>query len=366
VIPIVRPELPPLERYVELLRDVWASHMLSNFGAYARRFESRAQDFLGTPRVRCTASGDVGLIVALKALDLLEGGEAIVPSLTFNSTVNAILWNRLTPVFADIDPHALTVDPADVAAQVTPRTAVIVATHVFGNPCDADALRQLAAARGLPIVYDAAHAFGSRYRGRPAGTLGDLEVFSFSGTKLVTSAEGGLVVAATDELVSRIEYARAYGFQGDYESHFVGINGKLSELNAALGVLTIERVEQAVARRQAIAERYRAHLAGVPAVSFQRVDPRDRSTYKDFAIFCAQGRDALEARLTAEGIQTKRYFRPCHTMRAFRRWATRPLPRTDETYARILCIPIFNALPDQDVDRIAGIVRAHFTGREAG
>lgn len=362
----MRPELPPLERYVELLREVWASHMLSNFGTHARRFESRAQAYLGTPRVRCTASGDVGLIVALKALDLPEGGEAIVPSFTFNSTVNAVLWNRLTPVFADIDPLALTVDPAEVAALVTPRTAVIVATHVFGNPCDADELRRVAAARSLPIVYDAAHAFGSRYRGRPAGTLGDLEVFSFSGTKLVTSAEGGLVAAATDELVRRIEYARAYGFQGDYESHFVGINGKLSELNAALGALTIELVERAALRRAAIARRYRDQLAGLPAVGFQQVDPRDRSTYKDFAILCTAGRDALEARLTAEGIQTKRYFRPCHTMRAFRRWATRPLPRTDATYARILCVPIFNELPDEDVDRIAGIVRAHFTGPGAG
>jgi dTDP-4-amino-4,6-dideoxygalactose transaminase len=366
MIPVTRPELPPLEEYVALLRDIWDSHMLSNFGPHAARFEARAQACLGTPRVRCVASGDVGLVIALSALDLPEGGEAIVPSFTFNSTVNAVRWNRLVPVFADIDPATLNVDPADVERLVGPRTAVIVATHVFGNPCDADELRRIAAARGVPIVYDAAHAFGSRYRSRPVGTLGDLEVFSFSGTKLVTSAEGGLVAAATDELVRRVEYGRAYGFQADYESHFPGLNGKLSELNAALGVLTVRLVEPAATRRAAIARRYRDHLAGLPGVAFQQVDPRDRSTYKDFAILCAAGRDALEARLAAEDIQTKRYFRPCHTMRAFRRWATRPLPRTDETYARILCLPIFNELPDEDVDRIAGIVRAHFTGSGSG
>jgi len=359
VIPICRPELPPLERYVELIRDVWASRMLSNFGKYAHRFETRAQAYLGTPRVRAVASCDLGLMIGLAALDLPPGGEAIVPAFTFNSTINAILWNGLTPVFADIDPRRLTVDPAEIATLRTPRTAVVVGTHVFGNPCDHDAIRA-AAGPGLPIVYDAAHAYGSRYRGRPAGTLGDVEVFSFSGTKLVTSAEGGLVAAARDDLVSRIEYLRAYGFQTDYESHVVGINAKLSEPNAALGVLTMETVERAVARRQEIVRRYRSALAGVPGVSFQEVDERDRSTWKDFAILCGRDRDGLMRALEAAAIQTKRYFRPAHTMRAYRRFATRPLPRTEAVYDRILCLPIFNELSDAEVDEVTGRVGAYY------
>jgi len=228
---------------VELLRDIWDLHMLSNFGKYARLFEQRAQAQLGTPRVRAVASCDIGLVIALAALDLPAGGEAIVPSFTFNSTINAIVWNRLTPVFADIDPWRLTLDPAEVERLTGPGTAVVVGTHVFGNPCDHDAIRA-AAGPGIPVVYDAAHAFGTRYRGRAAGTLGDAEVFSFSGTKLVTSAEGGLVAVTRDDLVTRIEYLRAYGFQTDYESHVVGINGKISELNAALGALTIETLQE--------------------------------------------------------------------------------------------------------------------------
>jgi dTDP-4-amino-4,6-dideoxygalactose transaminase len=365
VIPICRPELPPLERYVELIRDVWASRMLSNFGKYAHRFETQAQAYLGTSRVRAVASCDLGLMIGLAALDLPPGGEAIVPSFTFNSTVNAILWNRLTPVFADIDPRRLTLDPAEVAALRNPRTAVVVGTHVFGNPCDHDAIRTAAGTSGIPIVYDAAHAFGSRYRGRPAGTLGDVEVFSFSGTKLVTSAEGGLVVAARDDLVTRLEYLRAYGFQTDYESHVVGINAKLSEPNAALGVLTMELVERAVARRQEIVQRYRKALAGVPGVEFQQVDERDRSTFKDFAILCGHGRDGLMRRLEAAGIQTKRYFRPAHAMRAYRRYATRALPRTDAVYARILCLPIFNELTDAEIDEVAGRVSEHYRSAPA-
>jgi dTDP-4-amino-4,6-dideoxygalactose transaminase len=364
VIPISRPELPPLDRYVELLRDIWGLHMLSNFGKYARLFEQRAQERLGTPRVRAVASCDIGLVIALAALDLPEGGRAIVPSFTFNSTVNAILWNRLTPVFADIDPKRLTLDPAEVERLADRGTAVVVGTHVFGNPCDHDAIR--AAARpGIPIVYDAAHAFGTRYRGRAAGTLGDAEVFSFSGTKVITSAEGGLVAVTNDKLLSRVEYLRAYGFQTDYESHVVGINGKLSELNAALGALTIESLEVAVARRQEIAARYRRGLAGLPAIEYQEVDERDRSTYKDFAILCGHGRDDLERRLAAAGIQTKRYFRPAHTMRAYRRFGNRALSRTDDVADRVLCLPIFNDISNAEVDEVISHVRAHFRSAPA-
>jgi dTDP-4-amino-4,6-dideoxygalactose transaminase len=363
MIPITRPELPPLQDYVKLLEQIWSSRMLSNFGTFAQLFEQRSQAYLGTPRVRAVVSGDTGLVLALAALDLPPGGEAIVPSFTFNSTINAVLWNRLVPVFADVDPDALTVPASEVERLAGKKTCVVLATHTFGNPCDADALRSAASARRLPIVYDAAHAFGSRYRGRFAGTLGDLEVFSFSGTKLVTSAEGGLVAAASDALIERIEYLRGYGFLGDYETHWPGLNGKLSELHAALGALTVEMAERAVARREALAAHYRERLADVGEISFQRIDPRDRSTYKDFALLCAKDRDGLEAKLKDGGVQTKRYFRPAHAMRAYRGYARGALAVTESVAARVLCVPMYNELAMDDVDRIADIVRLHYRGR---
>ena len=366
MIPITRPELPPLEDYVALLARIWDARMLSNFATFAQLFEQRAQAYLGTPRARAVVSGDIGLVLALAALELPIGAEAIVPSFTFNSTVNAILWNRLVPVFADIDPETLTVPPAEIERLARPQTRVIVATHTFGSPCDADALRAAAEARDLRIVYDAAHAFGSRYRGRAAGTLGDMEVFSFSGTKLVTSAEGGLVTARSEALIERIEYLRGYGFVGDYETRWPGLNGKMSELHAALGALTVEMAERAVARRQTIATRYLEQLADVPEISFQRIDPRDRTTYKDFALLCARDRDGLEGRLTGAGVQTKRYFRPTHTMRAYRTFLRGALPATESVYARILCVPIFNDLALSDVDRVASLIRAHYRGPRAG
>jgi len=364
VIPIMRPELPPLEDYVALLRRVWETRMLSNFATFAQLFEQRAQAQLGTPRVRAVVNGDVGLVLALAALDLPAGAEAVVPSFTFNSTVNAILWNKLVPVFADIDPRTLTMPASEIARLAGPRTAVVVATHTFGNPCDADAIRD-AAGSGPRIVYDAAHAFGSRYRGRPAGTLGDAEVFSFSGTKLVTSAEGGLVAANADAVIERLEYLRGYGFLGDYETRWPGLNGKMSELHAALGTLTIETVEAAVAKRQSIAARYREQLGDLAALSFQHIDPRDRTTYKDFALLCAEDRDGLEARLNAAGVQTKRYFRPAHTMRAYRGYARGALPATESVYARILCVPIYNDLAPADQERVTDLVRAHYRGPRA-
>ena len=357
MIPITRPELPPFDAYIASLKKIWDARMLSNFATYAQLFEQRSQAYLGTSRVRAVVNGDVGLVLALAALDLPAGSEAIVPSFTFNSTVNAILWNRLVPVFADIDPDTLTIAPAEIERLATKQTRIVVATHTFGNPCDADAVRAAAEAKKLKVVYDAAHAFGSRYRGRAAGTLGDIEVFSFSGTKLVTSAEGGLVAAASDALIERLEYLRGYGFLGDYETRWPGLNGKMSELHAALGALTVEMTESAVTRRQAIAARYRELLGGVRGVSFQRVDPRDRTTYKDFALLFAKGRDAIEARLKAAAIQTKRYFRPAHTMRAFRQFARRPLKITEDVYSRILCVPIYNDLSLTDVERIADVIR---------
>jgi dTDP-4-amino-4,6-dideoxygalactose transaminase len=188
-------------------------------------------------------------------------------------------------------------------------------------------------------------------------------VFSLSGTKLVTSAEGGLVAAADDALIERIEYLRGYGFLGDYETKWPGLNGKLSELHAALGALTVQTAERAVKQRETLAARYRERLADVPEVSFQRIDDRDRTTFKDFALLCARDRDGLEAGLKDAGIQTKRYFRPAHAMRGYKAHARGPLPVTERVAAQVLCVPMYNDLPMGDVDRIADAVRAHFRGR---
>ena len=363
MIPIARPELPDLDAYRRLLEEIWQSHMLSNFGRHAKALEAEAARYLAAAHVRAVANCDLGLVLALAALDLPEGGECLMPAFTFNSSPNAALWNRLVPVFCDIDPETFTLDPADLERCLSPRTTVVLATHVFGNPCDADCLRGLTSARAIPLVFDAAHAYGSLYRGRKVGTLGDFEVFSLSGTKPVTSAEGGLVSTNHEELAERIRLGRNYGFYGDYNSRVPGLNAKISELHAALGCLTLATVEEAVRRRNAIAARYRENLKNVDAISFQRVDARNRSTFKDFAIVCVHSSRELQTHLEDRGVETKRYFLPAHRMDYFRRFSREPLPRTEELYEKILCLPIYNELGMTEVDRISQLVTDFFRRR---
>ncbi|MGH9025810.1 MAG: DegT/DnrJ/EryC1/StrS family aminotransferase [Acidimicrobiia bacterium] len=355
-IPFFRPALPPLDDYVGLLREIWESRMLSNFGTFAQRLEQLAAEYLGAPHVLSVVSGDIGLIVTLTALELPPGSPCFVSGFTFNSTINAALWADLRPVLVDIDPDTFTMDPDELAAALERWTGpgVILATHAFGNPCDSDRLRALAREHDCYLVFDAAHGYGSQRAGTPVGRLGDAEVFSLSGTKLVTTAEGGLVATPHDWLAERIAYLRAYGFQHDYESLYVGINGKISELHCALGLLTLAGVEDAVQRRAEILAAYRARLGD--KVGWQYVRPSDRSTYKDISIRLGEHREAVERSLTAGGVQTKRYFLPLHSMKPYACFADGPLPQTESTYETTLCVPAFSELDEATLDRVARLI----------
>lgn len=366
MLPVSRPSLPPLESLTALLQDIWDTRMLSNFGKHAAAFEGKAQKYLGNTWTRSVVSCDVGLVLSLAALGLPEGGECLVQSFTFNSTANAVLWNRLRPVWVDIDPRTLNVDLADLERRMTTRTKAIVVTHIFGSPLDIGPVMDLARVRAIPVVVDAAHAYGATWRGVRVGDpgIGDFQVFSFSGTKQITSAEGGLVAAGTADLARRIEFRRAYGFQGDYVSRFLGLNGKLSEIHAALACLTVDEVEAVVTARGAKAERYRERLGTIPGIRFQEHLPESQSTYKDFAILCPGRRDELAELLAKSEIQTKKYFRPLHPMPLFEsfRSAEDDLRDTIEVADAILCLPMFNDLSDEDIDRVCERV-SRFYGR---
>ncbi len=359
MIPITRPELPPFAEYVKLLEHVWETRMLSNFAHFAEQLERMAGDYIGVG-TRVVVSGDVGLVCAIAALQVPHGASVLVPAFTFNSTINAVLWNGLVPVFVDIDANTLNMDP-EAAMRAAERTSpkLVIATHCFGNPCDAQGLGRVAAAFGSPLLFDAAHGYGSKRAGVQVGALGDVEVFSLSGTKPVTSAEGGLVTSRDAEYLERLTYTRAYGFQTDYNSRFIGLNGKMSELHAALGVLSLAKIEDVLVERAALVDRYKRHLQSVPGLRFQTVRGEDRSTYKDFVVLfsTARARNSVESALTKAAVQTKRYFRPCHAMDSFRRYATETLPVTETTYERILCLPLFQSLKPEEIDMICEIVR---------
>jgi dTDP-4-amino-4,6-dideoxygalactose transaminase len=356
-VPITRPWLPPFADYARLVQGVWSSHMLSNFGPLAVGLEEQSRQYLAARWLLSASSGDIALTLAVKALGLPPGSRVLVPSFTFNSTVNSILWNGHRPVFVDIDPETLNIDPRDAATKLS-GVAAILATHVFGNPADVDALSSLALRADIPLLFDAAHGYGSLHDGRHVGTFGSAEVFSLSGTKPVTSGEGGIFATGDAELAERFRYLRAYGFQGDYISHYVGLNGKMSELHAALGILTMARIEEALAARWRHVSAYLDRLGSLPGLKFQKVAPSDRSTYKDFAVVFADGttRARVEAALSRDGIQSKRYFRPCHTMPAYRACADGPLPVTDTIADRILCLPLFEDMTDRQRELVCSVV----------
>ena len=364
VIPITRPWLPPFSEYARLLEGVWSSKMLSNFGPLAVQLEEQSQAYLGARYLLSASSGDVALTLAVRALGLPGNSRILVPSFTFNSTVNAVIWNGHQPVFVDIDPETLNMDPR-AAADLVDGASAILATHVFGNPADIEALSLVALHADIPLLFDAAHGYGSLHARRHVGTFGSAEVFSLSGTKPVTSGEGGLIATNDPELADRFRYLRAYGFQNDYVSHYVGLNGKLSELHAALGLLSMSRIEEALATRRRHVAAYLARLGTLPGVGFQKIATRDRSTYKDFALLFREGstRNGVEAALADRGIQTKRYFRPCHEMPAYREYSDRPLPATESTYARILCIPLFEDMTDIQRDLVCTVIEESVSRR---
>lgn len=359
-VPLMRPNLPPRERFAEVVADVFETRMLSNFSKYSQLLEARASSALGHPGVQCVSSCDIGLALAWKALEC-PAGEVVVPSFTFCSTANALRWNALEPVFADVDPETYCIDVNDVRRLITRWTVGICAVHAFGLPADIEPLQQLAAERGLKLVFDAAHGLGGRYRGAALGPFGDASVFSMSGTKLVTSGEGGLATFRNPEAADRFSHLRAYGFKGDYNCRYIGLNGKLSELNAALGWLSLAMIDDALTRRQAQVEHYRRALDGCAGVAWQATPPDRLHGYKDLALRFRTGeeRATVERALQAAGVMTKRYFFPVHRMEAYRPFARRPLPVTESLYDRLLCVPLFHDLSFERIDEIARVIRNH-------
>jgi dTDP-4-amino-4,6-dideoxygalactose transaminase len=361
----IRPTLPPMESVLAHYGPAYASGIITN-GAAVERLEHAVAERLGVAHCVAVASCTSGLMLTLRALDL--AGEVIMPSLTFFATAHAAVWNGLRPVFADCDPHTWTLDPADVARRITRRTAAIVGVHLYGNPCDIDALERMAARHGLPLIFDAAHGFGSLYGGRAVGGFGTAEVFSLTPTKLLVAGEGGLVTTNDAVLAQRVRAARNYGDQGGYDPQVLGLSARMPEFNAALGLAGLDLVDRKVARHNRIAARYRALLSGARGLRFQKVCAGNRSSSKDCTVLVdarAAGvtRDTLAAALLAANIETRKYFYPpVHRQKLYRRYydARRGrLPCTDFVSGGVLSLPIYESLADESVERVAREVRRY-------
>ena len=356
-LPLARPAIADPAMVVEAAQEILASGVLTN-GPFVRRLEARAAEYLGVRHCVAVASCTAGLMLTLRASGL--SGDVIVPSFTFSATAHAVAWNGLRPLFADIATDTLLLDPTSVARSTGVRTSAILATHTYGTPCEVEALSEVARHNGIRLFFDAAHAFGSRRGGTMVGGFGDAEVFSLSPTKLLIAGEGGIIATNDDILAERCRYGRDYGNPGDYDTRFVGLNARMSEVHAATALASFEDLEERIARRNQLAGHYRAALGGIPGISFPAVASGDRSTYKDFTILIDQDRFGMDAAavgeaLAAEGVQTRRYYAPpVHRQRAYRSLAPSngSLPVTDLAAARVLTLPLWIGMTAELVDRV--------------
>ena len=358
---VTRSSLPPFEEYCEEIRSIWDSHWLTNMGEKHQRLEQTLQETLGIRNVVLLTNGHLALENILEALDL--HGEIITTPYTFASTTHAIVRCGCTPVFCDIEPETYTIDPAKIEALITDRTVAILPVHVYGNLCDVEAIDRIAKKHGLKVIYDAAHAFGVRKDGVSSACFGDASMFSFHATKVFHTIEGGALCFADDALRQRICDLKNFGIHGPEEVPFVGGNAKMNEFCAAMGLCNLRHLDDWMAMRKAVVERYRAHLEGVPGIRLNREQPGVSSNYAYFPVVFdgyRYTRDEVFARLGAENIVARKYFYPITN--SFDCYRGHPGFDPDATPIaryigdRVLTLPLYPELALEDVDRICEII----------
>ncbi len=370
---VTQPELPPLEEFLPYLKEIWDSRVLTNGGPFHQRLEAALCEHLGVKHISLFTNATIALVTALQSLRIT--GEVITTPYSFVATAHSLLWNGIKPVFVDIDPVTLNLDPTQVEAAITPLTTAILPVHCYGTPCDVDALRTIADNYNLKVIYDAAHAFGVRQGGRSVLHHGDLSILSFHATKVFNTFEGGAIVSPDAKTKQHIDHLKNFGFVNETTVVATGINGKMSEFNAALGLLQLGRIDAAIARRAQIDRLYRELLADAPGIRMLAPMAGVQANHAYFPIFVEPGfpltRDALYQALKAAGIHGRRYFYPLISdfpmYRGLPSADTARLPVARQTSASVICLPIYPALEDVDVVRIAqAIVGAGLQALNAG
>ena len=359
---VTQPFLPPLEEFLPYLEKIWDNRILTNGGPFHQDFERALCEHLGVEHVALFTNGTLALVTALQALRIT--GEVITTPYSFVATSHALLWNGIRPIFVDIDPETLNLDPAKLEAAITPQTTAILPVHCYGHPCDVGAIQQIADIYNLKVIYDAAHAFGVRDTGGSILRHGDLSVLSFHATKTFSTFEGGAIVCPDAKTKQRIDHLKNFGFVDETTVIAPGINGKMSEFNAALGLLQLKYIDSAIARRAAIDRLYRDLLAGVPGIRCLADSGETVANHGYFPILVEPdyplSRDALYDKLKANGYHARRYFYPLISQ--FPMYRGLPSARRDNLPVatmmaeRVLCLPIYPALEEATIRAIARIV----------
>jgi dTDP-4-amino-4,6-dideoxygalactose transaminase len=357
-LPFVRPSLPDLTEVARLLEPSFASGVITD-GQLVRRLEEQTAERIEVDHVIAVGSCTIGIMLVWRVL--APTGPVVLPGFTFSASAHAAYWNGLELRFADCDPDSFQIDPDDVTGRLDGAGGV-TATHVFGAPCDAEILDEMSRTAGVPLVFDAAHAFGATRDGRPVGSYGQAEVFSLTPTKPLVAGEGGLIATRDASLAAELRVARNYGNPGDYDSKLVGLNGRMSDLHAAVALASLRRFEEDLAARRAWASRYRKGIESIPGLTLQKVRPADSSTWKDLTIQVDPdgfGVDAarLQRLLAAEGVDTRRYFHPpVHRHQVYRDRFPARLPVTERVAERVISLPVWPGLEPATVDSVVDLL----------
>ena len=359
---VTQPYLPPLEEFIPYLERIWDSKILTNNGPFHKQLEQALCQYLGVEHLALFTNGTIALVTALQALRIT--GEVITTPYSFVATAHSLLWNNIKPVFVDIDPSTCNLDPDRIEEAITPQTTAILPVHCYGNPCAVERIQKIADTYGLKVIYDAAHAFGVQYKGESLMRHGDLSVLSFHATKVFNTFEGGAIVCPDAKTKQRIDYLKNFGFADEVTVVAPGINGKMSEFNAALGLLQLKHVDDALARRKQIETHYHEVLADVPGISLLPMPPDTKGNAAYLPILVGDdyplSRDALYQKMKDAGIHGRRYFYPLISdmpmYRGLPSAKAENLKHAHQIANRVICLPIYPRLLNGQVDAVAALV----------
>jgi dTDP-4-amino-4,6-dideoxygalactose transaminase len=361
-ITVVRPTLPPLEEFREGLEGIWKRKWLTNDGPLVNQFRDQLTQFCRTDHVSLFTNGTLALQIALQGLGI--SGDVITTPYTFVATTHSLFWNKLRPVFVDIDPTYFCLDPDRIEAAITPWTSAILAVHVYGHPCDLEALQTIANRHGLKLLYDAAHAFGVEVAGKPIGSFGDISMFSFHATKVFHSIEGGMLTFRDGGLQRHLDYLKNFGFENETEVVMPGTNAKMSEFHALMGILLLKRVEEMIDKRRILAWHYRTRLAQIPGICLT-APPRPVVRYNyaympitvDHDCF-GMTRDELYENLRRYNVIVRRYFYPIiPDFSCYRgKFGNTDLSISRSLASRVITLPLHGDLTIDEVDRICDMI----------
>lgn len=365
VLHVGRPNVGNEEAFVVRVREILDRRWFSNQGPVVQEFERRVADILGVGHVVAMCNATAAIEIACHALGLK--GEVILPSYTFIATAHALQWQGITPVFSDMDPKTHNIDPSKIERLITPRTTGIIGVHVWGRGCETDAIEAIASRHQLKVMYDASHAFGCTHRGKMIGSFGECEVFSFHATKFINCLEGGVVATNNDKLAHQMRMMTNFGFTGYDRVEYLGINGKMNEISAAMGLTNLEAMDEIMETNRRNYHAYREQLAGIPGISLLAYDPREKNNYQYVIVevdpvICRKSRDQIVDALHAENVMARKYFWPgCHRMEPYRTLypgVGRQLPETERVAANVIVLPTGQQMRGGEIARVCRTIRS--------